>query len=511
VSPAPAVGATPETVDVCLVVEGCYPFITGGVASWVDWLIRQQPQLRFAVVAVIADGAPRSLRYELPDNVASFQMLVLNPPLRQPRWLREPSLCVETFSRLMCAVLGKGDVAAFRRLVGLLAAPQPKQPWLRFGDAPGPVTYDQLMSTRFAWDVLVTSYRRLAPQSAFADFFWAWRALVGGLFAMLTAPLPSARAYHTISTGYAGLVAAAASARSGRPAAITEHGIYTNERRIDLLMAEWIKDAIQPSLATPDAGTDVRDFWIETFEAYARICYGICARITTLYGENQAFQRTLGALEARLEVIPNGIHVERFAAIERTVDRPPTIALIGRVVPIKDIVTFICAVARLKAAVPMVRALILGPTDEDPDYFVQCERLVAELDLNDTVTFTGKVNIIDHLPQIDVVVLTSISEAQPLVLLEAGAAGIPCVATDVGSCREIIEGLPDETPTLGRGGRIVPPMATAELADAIAELLRDEPTRAAAGEVLRTRVRQSFTSERSAARYADLYRGLIAA
>ena len=49
-------------------------------------------------------------------------------------------------------------------------------------------------------------------------------------------------------------------------------------------------------------------------------------------------------------------------------------------------------------------------------------------------------------------VLTSLSESQPLSVLEAGAAAIPTVATDVGSCREILSGRRDEIPALGEGG-----------------------------------------------------------
>ena len=56
------------------------------------------------------------------------------------------------------------------------------------------------------------------------------------------------------------------------------------------------------------------------------------------------------------------------------------------------------------------------------------------------MTFTGRVNLLEYLGKIDVVVLTSLSEAQPLVILEAGAAGVPVVATDVGACGEMILG-----------------------------------------------------------------------
>jgi glycosyltransferase involved in cell wall biosynthesis len=53
------------------------------------------------------------------------------------------------------------------------------------------------------------------------------------------------------------------------------------------------------------------------------------------------------------------------------------------------------------------------------------------------------------MPKIGLVVLSSISEALPLVLLEGLAAGVPAVATDVGSCRQLIYGLSEEDQALG--------------------------------------------------------------
>ena len=508
----PASAPTDDTeVDVCLIVEGCYPYIAGGVSAWIDWLIKQQPQRRFAVVSVVANDEPLSPCYELPDNVVLFGDLVLNPRLCRPTRLREPSLRVEQVSELICRLVGQGDPDALAELSVLCNGATASKHSSHTGGGPPAVSLAQLINSRFGWDVLVACYHRFTPHASFPDFFWAWRTLLGGLFAVLTTPIPAARVYHTISTGYAGLFATHAAMRTGRPAAITEHGIYTNERRIDLLMAEWIGDTIDPSLSRRDARVDIRSFWISTFEAYARLCYRSCSRITTLYGENQAFQKTLGARIDQLEVIPNGIHFEKFAAVRPVKDRPPTIALIGRVVPIKDIKTYITAAAALRASTPNLRALVLGPTNEDPDYFAQCRQLVEQLGLEESVMFTGKVNIVEFLPQIDVMVLTSISEAQPLVILEAGAAGIPCVATDVGSCREIIEGLPQEAPKLGSGGRIVPLMAPEAIAEAVASLLEDESVRRRCGETLRQRVKVYFTSEASAARYTALYDRLAAA
>jgi glycosyltransferase involved in cell wall biosynthesis len=502
--------AAPSTeVDVCLVVEGCYPFIAGGVSTWIDWLIRQQPETTFGVVALVADERPRTPKFEMPRNLVYLETVPLSRTCRKPTgWDLEcdPDSLVGT----MCEVLGDGDPAAFIRLAADLSAPMRRRTlfWARPGPPPD---VDELLGSRRLWQVMIGCYQRLCPSASFPDFFWAWRTLVGGLFAVLTARVPRARIYHAISTGYAGLFAARAALATCRPAAITEHGIYTNERRIDLIMADWIADVVDTGLCVGDPRTDIRNFWINTFEAYARITYAIAARVTTLYGANQQFQTALGAAADKLEVIPNGIELARFEKLPgRQPGEPPTVALLGRVVPIKDIAAFIAAAAIVRRHVPDVVVLIMGPTDEDPAYFAECCGAVAELGLQDTVRFTGKVDILQALPTIDVLCLTSISEAQPLSLLEAGAARVPCVATDVGSCRDIIEGTPDEVPPLGPGGRVVPPMDAEAIALAVVELLNDKALRRRCAEALRARVEGYFTSEASAARYARLYRELTA-
>jgi len=107
-----------------------------------------------------------------------------------------------------------------------------------------------------------------------------------------------------------------------------------------------------------------------------------------------------------------------------------------------------------------------------------------------------------------VAVLTSLSESQPLTILEAGAAGIPFVATNVGSCREIIEGRSDENPPLGPGGFITPLVTPGKIADAVERLLGDSALRQTYGDNLRNRVRSTYTSERASRAYTELYREL---
>jgi glycosyltransferase involved in cell wall biosynthesis len=205
-------------------------------------------------------------------------------------------------------------------------------------------------------------------------------------------------------------------------------------------------------------------------------------------------------------IIPNGIDYESLSDIPRdTSPRPPTVALIGRVVPIKDVKTYIRAAAILRDTIPNVRVLLLGPTEEDPEYFKECQDMVAHLGLGGTFEFAGRVKLHDYLGRVDVIALTSISEAQPLVLLEAGAAGVPSVATDVGSCRDMILGSADEDPPLGPGGFVTPLANPAATAKALTDLLTDTDLRQRCGQAIRQRTKQCYNKKVVDNIYRTLY------
>ncbi len=483
--------------DVCIIVEGCYPFVPGGVSGWIDWLIRTQPSTSFSIVSLWPAPSTHAPRYAMPPNAVAFHPLYLQSfgaaPMqsaRRPRGLDALAAALQTFVSI-------GGAPALNTLMAAIADTERDMPLAYIFNSP------------VAWDLVQAMYRGRMPYGSFLHYFWAWRALLGGMFATLEFPLPEAKVYHTISTGYAGLLAARAAAETGRPVIMTEHGIYTNERRIELLMADWVADTIDKGHVLDDPRLDLRDMWVQAFEAYARTCYDACSLVITLYEDNQKVQQLLGADPGRCRVIANGIDVERFARVTAPAETvPPTMAMIGRVVPIKDVKAYITAAQILRERLPNLRAYILGPLDEDPDYTRECRQLVADLDLGDCVEFTGAVNIDDYLGRIHVVVLTSLSESQPLTILEAGAAGIPFVATNVGSCREVIEGRSDEHPPLGPGGIITPVVDPPAIAMAVERLLADPALRQSYGETLRKRVRAYYTSERAARAYTDLYQDL---
>lgn len=485
---------TERDADVCLIVEGAYPYVTGGVSSWVHDLIAAQNELQFHLVVLTADDAPRERRYPLLPNVTGWTRISLQTSKsRMPRG-RNAAALVRDIQAPLQRLLGRGGREDF---AGVLRA---------LHDHAESATCDDLMNSEPAFGMLQDMYECTVPQCSFLNYFWSWRSLVGGLLAVLLADLPRAGVYHAVSTGYAGLVMARAVLETGQPGLLTEHGIYTNERRIEIAMTEWMAGQSMASLDIDKRDRDLRDVWLDAFVGYSRTCYECSTQIITLYSGNQTLQGRDGAPADRMLVIPNGVDIDLYAAVVRDPrPRRPTVALIGRVVPIKDVKTYIRAAGLLRELVPNVRVLMMGPTDEDPAYFRECQDMVAHLDLGKCFEFTGRVRLSDYLGQIDVVTLTSLSEAQPLVLLEAGAAGVPSVATDVGACRDLIEGRDDEMPPLGPGGFIVSLSNPRATAVALADLLLDPALRTRCAAAMKERTRRYYSKRIVDSTYRALY------
>ncbi|MCW2243385.1 GT4 family glycosyltransferase PelF [Azospirillum canadense] len=482
-----------EPADVCLLMEGSYPYILGGVSTWTHDLIKSHADLTFHVVSLVADRATRTMAYELPPNVTGLTHVYLQDPDPGWPWVPGKAELMRRIEAPLKRLQQGGGLPEVEEIVRLLSRRR------------GRVGRRVLLNSEEAFRMVVGLCRETLPDASFLEYFWGSRALMSGLFATMLAPMPAAKVYHAISTGYAGLFAARAKLETGRPALLTEHGIYTNERRIEILMAEWLFEGADTSLVVDKKKRDLRDLWLDTFASYSKACYDACDRILTLYGGNQEFQRRQGADPSRLKVVPNGIDYAGYSKVQRdTSKRPPTIALIGRVVPIKDVKTYIRAAGILREDIPDLKAMILGPLEEDPGYVEECRTIVKHLGLEETVIFAGRVKLTDWLGKVDAIALTSVSEAQPLVILEAGASGVPSVATDVGSCSELILGRDDEVPPLGPGGAITPLASPLDTARELRALLLDEPWRERCAAAIAQRV----------ARYYDkveidrIYRGI---
>jgi glycosyltransferase involved in cell wall biosynthesis len=378
------------------------------------------------------------------------------------------------------------------------------------------MTREDFLYGRAVWDYIRASYLERATTPAFIDYFWTVRIMHAPLFLVshVARRAPPARVYHAVSTGYAGLLGVFLSEQRGRPFVLTEHGIYTKERKIDLAQAAWIKDAPEPYAgALEDDVGYVRRLWIRFFEGIGRLAYQAADPIVALYEGNRQRQTRDGAPPERTRVVPNGVDLERFApALEaRGADVPKVVGLVGRVVPIKDIKTFIRAMRTVVQEVPGAEGWIVGPADEDPEYARECKDLVESMGLRAQVRFLGFRRVEEILPQLGLIVLSSISEAMPLVVVEGFAAGVPAVTTDVGACRELIEGVGEDDRALGAAGAVVDIADPEGLGRACSQLLADRLAWTKAQRAGLERVRRHYAEPDMIARYRAIYEGAFAA
>jgi glycosyltransferase involved in cell wall biosynthesis len=325
--------------------------------------------------------------------------------------------------------------------------------------------------------------------------------------AALAAKAIPARMYHTVSTGYAGFLGGLLHNHSGRPLLLSEHGIYTKERRIDLLNSDWIRDNRNALQRDPTEVSYYRDLWIGFFETVGRFCYDAAYQIVSLYGDIQQHQIDDGASPAKIRVIPNGIDLARFVPLreKRPTNPPKILALLGRVVPIKDIKTFIRSIRILALDLPDLEGWIVGPQDEDPEYAAECRALAESLEIGDRIKFTGFMNPVELFPRIGLLVLSSISEGLPLVALEGFAAGVPLVATNVGACRQLVEGLGEQDRSLGLAGGIVPINSPQIMAEMCHRLLTDNELWKRAQRAAIARVETYYNQQQMIASYRELY------
>lgn len=483
--------------DVCLVLEGTYPYIVGGVSNWAHDLINTQSHLTFSLVCILPPNFNGKAKYALPKNVVEVSHIVLQQLPKGTSRLPKP-IKTKLFQSIELPLLHLQYAANLKILKQLLDAL----------NAPAkPLGSNILLNSEDAWHMLLRMYRSSMGEGSFLNFYWSCRGLLAGMYSILLAKIPEAKVYHTLCTGYAGLFTARAHQETNRPCIVTEHGIYTNERRIEIAAAEWLSDskAMNLNIIRPNYERELKDYWIDTFSGYSKLCYDSCSEIFTLYEGNKDLQVTDGADPCKIRIVSNGIDFERFSSITKVEKKHPTIALIGRVVPIKDIKTFIRAVAILKEQIPDLRAYVIGSIDEDEEYYAECVEVVQKYYLADTLTFTGKMQVENGLKEIDVLVLTSISEAQPLVVLEGGAAGIPCVTTDVGSCSELVFGRSDENPKLGQAGEICPLSNPQAIAAGVYRLLSDKSFYQECSRTIKKRVEAYYLEKDQAASYKQIY------
>lgn len=462
---------------ICLILEGCYPYINGGVSTWMHQYITEMPEHEFVLWVIGAKAEDKDkFVYTLPENVVEVQQVFLDDALR----VKDSGVFGYHFN--------KKEKEAHRKLV---ISDRPN--WdllfeLYQVQQVNPMAY--LKSQSFL-ETLTEICEKDFPYVAFADTFHSVRSRLLPVLYLLGTKIPKADCYHSICTGYGGLLASMGAYIYKKPLLLTEHGIYAREREEEIIRAKWVSRAFKPH-------------WISFFYMLSDLIYSRAFRVTSLFTRAMNTQIEMGCAPEKCRVVENGISYDKLCNIPlKEEDGIVDIGAVVRLAPIKDIKTMIYAFFELSCRKDNVKLHIMGGVD-DQEYADECYALVKQLNLEDKIIFTGRVNIIEYFEKLDFTLLTSISEGQPLSVLESFAARRPCVTTDVGCCSELLNGKPGDT--LGKAGYFVPPMQREKLADAMEKLCESRELRLKMGEIGQRRTYENYRYNIMLTKYRELYK-----
>jgi glycosyltransferase involved in cell wall biosynthesis len=179
----------------------------------------------------------------------------------------------------------------------------------------------------------------------------------------------------------------------------------------------------------------------------------------------------------------------------------PVVGYVGRIMPEKDLVTWLRAAALVAEKYPNARFILVGD-GRDGTTLDELKNLAGSLGIADKVIFPGyRLNMLPFYASFHIFVLTSLREGLPNCILEAMAMGIPVVTVDVAGAKELVSD--------GLTGYVLPQGDAYGLAQAISALTDDPKLRSKMGQAGRTKVEQEFSFIQRLRRIENLYEHLV--
>jgi glycosyltransferase involved in cell wall biosynthesis len=238
----------------------------------------------------------------------------------------------------------------------------------------------------------------------------------------------------------------------------------------------------------------------------------VCASLSVACsGAVRDAARDLGYSDRKLRVIPNGVETTRFDGLptrgvaRRTLGLSqdgPVLISVASLYEHKGHSYLLEAMVRVREEFPQTTLLLVGDAKKEERRTVVRDA-VERLGLREAVWFLGhREDVPLLLAASDVFVMPSVREGFPMALLEAGAAGLPAVASSVGGIPEIIDD--------GTTGLLVPSQDEGRLGETLLSLLRDPSRMRSMGEAARTRIQQHFALRQTVRQLENLYVDLLA-
>jgi glycosyltransferase involved in cell wall biosynthesis len=478
---------------VALINEGTYPYVTGGVSTWCDQLVRGLDEVTWHLVTIVGPATVKPA-IQLPGNVASLTPVPIWDASKAPRRRRD-----DAAARMCAGMLGETPAHAdmFRDALRELAmvhrgdlrkgcadclaaaAACPRHGLIGRHPLVGVPLAEMLLD---AWSAALADGAEL-PRLTLREADDA-AVLIEHAVRPLAAVLPPVDVCHANANGLSSLVALAAKWRFRVPFLMTEHGVYLRERY----------------LSAGDLPAGVKVALLRFHRALARLAYAEADLVAPVSAFNQRWEERHGADPARIAVIPNGIDPQRFPPLPQE-PAVPTISWVGRIDPLKDLETLIQAMAVVSERLPEAQLHLAGPVPAgNEDYARACYSLVAQLGLDRSVNFAGPVSSSREAFEAGhVAALSSISEGMPYTVMEAMMCARPTISTDVGGVAEMV----------GDAGLVVPPRDPVAFGNACLRLLCDSRLRSDLARRGRDRALELFTLNRCLDSYRQRY-GLLA-
>lgn len=440
-----------DDLSIALVLEATYPVERGGVATLISAMMRDlKPEyfngreLHYEVISILGFTGPYKTRisYEFPRNAH------MNPPIIVFGHTMNPSLDIIqdlTENRTLFPLL-RGENKSNQRSREL------KQTIFDLEDAIASFDFkgfynvadrikyfsaDEILFSAETLEALHDIYHQPHDKDkpSFERFQYQWRDLRQPLVYIIKSKKAHANIYYSLLTGVGGVYSALAKREFNAGLVLTEHGIYREDRLVDIA-----NSGMDPFFARK---------WGQAFDFYSRLVYDAADSITTLCESNRAKQIRDGAPEHKTKIIRVGISLDRpKPSIESPGLYDPksfTVGMLGNVQPVKQVELFISAAEYLSQKYKSINWQFHVMGRDDPhakSYAVQIHKRVEQNDeLQKIFHFSPYTNYVDAFTPLDVGVLTSSSEVLPVSIIEFISLGKLMIAMDVGGISELINGV----------------------------------------------------------------------
>jgi len=475
--------------------EGTYPYVTGGVSTWADILMHELKNIDFVLIPIQMHPYVK-LKFDIPPNVVD----IINVPLwgtEEPiEYIRQIEFSKIYKAKIKTQVDKNIEVLEPIIILVLEHIFRHRDDLDALGDALYEFyeyfhiyDYYETFRSEALWNIyknyILKHYENIEEDipSVF-DMVEGLRYLYR-FFISLLPTLPKAHIYHSSAAAFCGLSCVIAKKKYGSKFLLTEHGVYIREQYL--------------AASRNQMPFRTKEFLMGLITLVSKLNFHFADIVSPVCDYNSRWEKKWGVDEKKIHTIYNGIDTNVFKQfkVQKEQDRP-TVVMVARIDPLKDIETFIRTAQLVAKEIPDVLFKLYGPI-VDEKYYHRCQNLAKELNIEQNFLFAGLTNS----PQTaynegDVVMLTSISEAFPFVVIEAMACEKVVISSDVGGTKEVLEGY----------GFVIKPKAYTEFADKVIYVLTSPEIALEMGHDAREAILNGFTIEDMVENYGRLYKDL---